>query len=106
MRHLAVDIGVPEEADARQLSEQLVEQRIAAGTRTGAAGVPTHYRWEGAVHERTYYTVTALTTDEQLDRLYAFVETELDDDLPPITYEPFEASEEYLDWVESNTGAE
>ena len=42
MSHIAVRIGVPDEADAGALSRTLVEKRIAAGTRI-TDGV-SHYR--------------------------------------------------------------
>ena len=102
VNHIAVSIGVPDEDDANELSRTLVEERIAAGTRT-ASGV-SHYRWEGEVHERTYWTVTAFTTETQLDRLYDHVGERHDDDLPGITYTEIEAEDAYLDWIEEQTG--
>jgi periplasmic divalent cation tolerance protein len=99
--HIAVSIGVPDKADARELSRTLVEERIAAGTRT-ASGL-SHYRWEGEVHERTYWTVTAFTTESRLDALYEHVGERHEDDLPGITYTEIEASDEYLDWIDEQT---
>ena len=57
MTQLAVRIGVPDEEEAGTLSRTLVEKAIAAGTRT-SSGV-SYYRWEGSIHEQTYWTVTA-----------------------------------------------
>lgn len=102
MSPIAVSIGVPDEDDARELSRTLVEERIAAGTRT-TSGL-SHYRWAGSVQERTYWTVTAFTTSEQLDLLYELVDGMHDDDLPGITYTEIDASEAYLDWIDDGTG--
>jgi periplasmic divalent cation tolerance protein len=99
--HIAVSIGVPDESEAADLSRRLVEERIAAGTRT-SSGV-SHYRWEGEVHERTYWTVTAFTTEDHLDALYDLVDERHADDLPGITYTEIDASHAYLDWIDAGT---
>ena len=101
MRYLAVSIGIPDEADAHRLSRTLVEERIAAGTRISSGR--SHYRWDGSVTERTYWTVTGFTTAAQLDRLYDLVEDYSDDDLPGVTYREIAASDEYLQWIDSQT---
>ena len=102
MTHVAASIGIPEEADARALSRALVDERVAAGTRI-SSGV-SHYRWDGTVRERTYWTVVAFTTEERLDDLYALVGEYTDDDLPGVTYTEIGARDEYLQWIEAQTG--
>lgn len=101
MEYLAVRIGVPNEADAHQLSRVLVEERVAAGTRISSG--MSHYWWDGSVHERMYWTITAFTTTEQLDLLYELVTRAHDDELPGITYSEIDASDEYLDWIDDQT---
>ncbi|MFW5974519.1 MAG: divalent-cation tolerance protein CutA, partial [Natrialbaceae archaeon] len=86
---LAVRIGVPGEERAHELSRALVEKRLAAGTRT-SSGL-SHYRWEGEIHERTYWTVTAFTTASNLDALYDLVAERHSDDLPGITHTEIDA---------------
>lgn len=98
---VAVSIGVSSEPGARELSRALVEERLAAGTRT-ASGL-SHYRWEGEIHERTYWTVTAYTTATHLEALYDLVYQRHEDDLPGITYAEIDASDEYLEWIEAQT---
>lgn len=100
MTYIAVSIGVPDEADAQRLSRALVENRIAAGTRT-SSGV-SHYRWEGEIHEQMYWTVTAFTMSSQLELLYDLVFVQHDDDLPGITYTEIDATDEFLQWIETN----
>lgn len=102
MRPLAVSVGLPNEADAHQLSRALVEERVAAGTRI-APGT-SHYRWEGEVHERQYWTVVAFTTADQLEQFYDLVDEYSEDDLPGVTYSEIDASEEYLAWIDEQTG--
>jgi periplasmic divalent cation tolerance protein len=102
MTYLAVSVGMPAEADARQLSRALVEERVAAGTRISEG--PSHYRWEGEVHERRYWTVVAFTTDDQLERVYDLVGEHSEDDLPGVTYSEIDASDEYLEWIDEQTG--
>ncbi|SDJ93275.1 divalent cation tolerance protein [Halovenus aranensis] len=101
MPSLAVSAGLPTEADATELSRTLVEERLAAGTRI----VPgtSHYRWEGTVHERRYWTVHAFTTAANLAAIYDLVEAISDDDLPGVTYNEIDASDEYLDWIDAQT---
>lgn len=101
MSYVAVSIGIPDESDATRLSRTLVEERIAAGTRI-TSGV-SHYWWDGGVHERPYWTVTAFTTAEYVELLYDLVDDFTDDDLPGITYAEIDASDEYLQWIESQT---
>lgn len=102
MRYVAVEIGVPNEDRARRLSEGLVQERIAAGTKMKSSSVPGHYRWKGEVHERMYWTVTALTTKAQVDCVYEYIKSRHEDELLPITYDTFEASQDYYEWIESN----
>lgn len=99
MTHLAVSIGVPDEGDAHDLSRTLVEERVAAGTRISRGR--SHYRWNGAVHERTDWTVIAFTTDDRLDAVYDLVGEVTEDDLPGVTYRAISASDEYLQWIHS-----
>lgn len=101
MTYLAASIGIPKKADAQQLSRTLVERRIAAGTRI-VRGI-SHYRWDGDVHEREYWTVTAFTTRDQVDLIEALVHEYTDDDLPGITYTEIDASDAYLEWIETQT---
>ena len=105
MEPVAVEIGVPGEEAARRLSEGLVEERLAAGTKLASSTVPGHYRWEGEVHERQYWTVTALTTRNQVEAIYAYVDARHEDELLPITVHTFEASPDYRDWIEANVAA-
>ncbi|SFB84119.1 Uncharacterized protein involved in tolerance to divalent cations [Halobiforma haloterrestris] len=104
MSHLAVRIGVPDESDATELSRLLVENRLAAGTRITSG--TSHYRWDGEVAERTYWTVTAFTHSAQLSALYEFVEKRHEDDLPGITYTEIDADDEYLRWIRDAIGFE
>lgn len=105
MEPVAVEIGVPSEAAARRLSEGIVEERLAAGTKMTSSTVPGHYRWEGDVHERAYWTVTALTARSQVDEIYAYVDDRHEDELLPITFHSVEASSDYRDWIEANVSA-
>lgn len=52
-----------------------------------------------------YWTVTALTTKAQVDRLYEYVKGHHEDEHLPITYDSFEASQDYCEWIESNVGS-
>lgn len=101
MPYLAVRIAVPDETDAQRLSRTLVEERVVAGTRI-ASGM-SHYWWDGTVHERMYWTITAFTTTDQLESLYELVTRTHDDELPGITYSEIDASEEYLRWIDDQT---
>jgi periplasmic divalent cation tolerance protein len=101
MTYLAVSVGLPDETDAHQLSRALVEERVAAGTRITSG--TSHYRWEGEVHERQYWTVVAFTTTDQLERFYNLVEEYSEDDLPGVTYSEIDASEAYLAWIDEGT---
>lgn len=101
MAYLAVSIGVPDEEAAKRLSKTLVEERIAAGTRTSSG--TSHYWWEGTLHEQMYWTVTAFTTADHLEVLTETVDVEHPDELPGVTYTEIDAREEFLQWIESNT---
>jgi len=99
--YLAVSIGIPDDEQAQELSRTLVEERIVAGTRI-SSGL-SHYRWEGSVEQRRYWTVIGFTTDDNLERLYDCVDGFTDDDLPGVTYTEIGAHEEYLAWIDSET---
>lgn len=105
MEPVAVEIGVPGEEAARRLSEGIVEERLAAGTKLSSSTVPGHYRWDGEVRERRYWTVTALTARRQVDEIYAYVDARHEDELLPITVDSFDASSDYRDWIETSVSA-
>lgn len=101
MAYLAVSVGLPTEAAAAELSRTLVEERLAAGTRTVSG--TSHYRWEGTVHERRYWTVLAFTTDTHVDTICDLVDALSEDDLPGVTYSEIDAPDEYLAWIDAQT---
>lgn len=101
MQHLAVQIGVPGEAEAQAFSQLLVEQRAVAGTRL-SSGL-SHYRWNDSVHEERYWTITGFTTTASLDKIAELVDEHHEDELPGITWQEIEAAKPYLDWIEEHT---
>jgi len=101
MSYLAVRIGVPDETTAHRLARMLVEERVVAGTRMSSG--TSHYRWNGEVNERRYWTITAFTTAENLELLYELVDDDHPDELPGITYTEIDASDEYLAWIDDQT---
>ncbi|OGU22557.1 MAG: hypothetical protein A3K13_09845 [Gemmatimonadetes bacterium RIFCSPLOWO2_12_FULL_68_9] len=90
-------------AQARQLVQRLVDQRlIACGTiLPGAASV---YRWQGKVREEAEVVVLLKTPMARWDALKAAVEAHHPYQVPELLALPVVAGlERYLDWVSSET---
>jgi periplasmic divalent cation tolerance protein len=92
----------PEGAPATQLAEQLVVENLAACVNR-VAGVVSHYRWQGRVHQDTETLLLIKTTQDRLAALSARIMVLHPYELPEVVAVPVVGGlEAYLDWIRAS----
>ena len=88
---------------ARQIASAVVERRLAACAQIDG---PIHsaYRWKGEVTESPEYRLTMKTSGKAGEDLVRAVEELHPYDLPEIIVGRLDASADYANWIEENTG--
>lgn len=99
---VVVTTTVGSEADAREMADQLVRERLAACVQM----VPIHsiYRWKGAIEAQGEVLVAAKTPAALAERLMAAIRARHKYELPEIIVTPVTAGHPpYLAWVSEET---
>lgn len=89
-------------AEAAELADSLVRGRLAACVQTHP--ISSTYRWNGGVVTESEVSITAKTTEDRVEDLFAFIKSRHPYDTPELIAVPvLEGSEAYLSWVVEET---
>lgn len=97
-----VRINCPDLDTAKRVAQTLIEDRLIACANISAP-VTSIYRWGGQVQSETEYVVFAKTTAARFGALCDRVRDLHPHDVPAILSIPVEASEDFGNWVVSET---
>lgn len=97
---LSLTTTVASAEEAQRLASALLGQRLAACVQV-EAGLVSHYRWQGAVHEDAEWRLTVKTLPEALPDLLDFMDAQHPYDTPQLLWQELEASADYAQWVRS-----
>ena len=100
---LQISTTLESEADARRIASALVEQRLAACVQIDGP-IRSVYRWKGAIEEAVEYRLTIKTATALRDDVAGALVELHPYELPEIVFVPLEASAEYTNWIDENTG--
>lgn len=90
-------------AQAAELAESLVEQRLAACV-NALDGVRSTYRWKGKIEHETETMLVIKTTAERYPAVEAHIRAQSEYELPEIiAVRPERGLRGYLDWVRDET---
>ncbi|WP_101067771.1 divalent cation tolerance protein CutA [Roseovarius salinarum] len=92
----------PDLDSARALAEAALAQRLAACA-NAATEVLSLFHWQGAVEQEPEVQITFKTTADLRPALVQLIEAEHPYDLPVITWEAVETTEDASRWLESET---
>jgi len=103
MKVIDVWINCPSEENAREISEALVAERLAACTNTFAP-IQSAFHWQGAVERETEVPLLVKTRDDLFDAVCRRVEALHPYDTPGImALEVSRVNRSYHDWVAAET---
>lgn len=97
---LSLTTTVASAEDAQRLARALLGQRLAACVQV-EAGLVSHYRWQGSVHEDAEWRLTLKTLPEALPDLLGFMDAQHPYDTPQLLWQELESSADYAQWVRS-----
>ena len=95
---LVVTTTVASIADARQLAQRILDERLAACVQIDAA-VTSHYHWEGRLCIETEHRLVIKTAPHCAAALQSLFAAEHPYALPQFCAVPAQASQAYADWV-------
>jgi periplasmic divalent cation tolerance protein len=94
---------LPDDASARELARQLVDERLIACGNV-VPGLTSIYRWEGRVEEAGEVLLVMKTREELLPRLFARAAQLHPYELPElVALEAARVAEAYADWLRRET---
>ena len=105
IKHVVVFITVPDQESADRVSVLLVEKKLAACVNQ-VPGVQSVYRWQGEVNRDSEILLIAKTRASLFEEAFAPAVKEVHPyDLPEIIALPvLMGSQDYLDWIDAETG--
>jgi periplasmic divalent cation tolerance protein len=102
MEYRTIYITVKDEAEARQLSFILVEEKLAACV--NYFPIKSVFRWKGKIEESEEQALIVKTRAEKVDELIARVKEVHFYEVPCIVSWKIEkGNSEYLDWIKEST---
>lgn len=88
---------------ARQLADELVEQRLAACTQISSP-IKSAYRWEGKIQHEQEWQIFAKCRSEQWEAVCALIKKLHSYSVPEIIALPITAGHpDYLKWIDDET---
>ena len=103
MKHVAVCVTAPSQAEAEAIGRTLVEARLAASVNI-VPGVSSLYRWEGAVREGDEVMLWAKTRADLVEPLTAEVKALHSYACPCVIALPITGGNlDYFAWIDAET---
>lgn len=95
-----VRISAGSEKEAKEISDELIEEKMVAGTLITSG--ESRYHWDGEIEQQTYYNIQAYSLEGQRQKITEKVESIHSDDVPIIEYIEIEGNQKFLDWVKES----
>lgn len=100
LKHYRALISAPDEAQARQILDALLIQKIVAGGLISHG--PSRYWWDGEIVEQDYYNISIFIPASNRERLIQTVRSISSDETPIVALFPMDGNQDFLDWVDSS----
>jgi len=97
-KYLQVTISAENKEQADQIMNALLEKKLVTGGQM--INAPARFLWKGEITDMDYYTVNAYTLDKYKEKIISEVKKVSIEEVPMITFAPFEGNKELLDWIE------
>lgn len=96
---LVVTTTVATEAEARRLSQLVLQARLAACVQVEP--ITAYFRWQGALQEDRELRLVCKTVQRALHPLLALLRAQHPYALPQLVVQALQGSAEYADWVDA-----
>lgn len=101
-KYLQVSISAENKDQADQILNALLKNKLVTGGQLIDA--PARFLWKGKITEMDYYTVTSFTLEKNKNAIIAEVKKASVEEVPMISFIPFEGNEELIKWIEETLG--
>jgi uncharacterized protein involved in tolerance to divalent cations len=93
-----VRISATTEEEAEEIFDELIEEKLVAGTFITSG--QSRFHWDGEIRDEEYFNIQAYTVEKKKQKLIEKVEEIHSDDAPIIELIEIEGNRKFLDWVE------
>jgi len=95
-----IHTSVSSSSEAKALAAALMDQRVCACVQMTGPGLST-YRWKDKMEQAEEYYLSIKTNLANRDKVLAWLHQQHPYELPEITWELHDSSEEYAEWVQT-----
>ncbi|MFB6100549.1 MAG: divalent cation tolerance protein CutA [Candidatus Nanohalobium sp.] len=95
-----VRISATTEEEAEDISDELIDEKLVAGTFITSG--QSRFHWKGEIHDEEYFNIQAYTTAGKKQELVYKVEEMHSDDAPIIELIEIKGNDKFLEWVEDS----
>lgn len=97
-KYLQAWISAEDKKQADNILNALLKKRLVMGGQFIAA--PARFWWKGEIVDMDYYGVTSFTLEKHKEAIIEEVRKASVEEIPMITFTPFEGNKEFLEWIE------
>lgn len=95
-----VIISATTEEEAEKISDELIEEKLVAGTFITSG--QSRFHWEGEIRDEEYFNIQAYTIEKKKQEMIEKVDDIHSDDAPIIELIEIEGNRKFMDWVEES----
>lgn len=97
-KYLWVTISAENQQQADEIMNSLLEKKIITGGQM--LNAPARFLWKGEITNLDYFILTAYTLQKHKEQIITEVEKVSIEEVPMITFLPFDGNQILLDWIE------
>lgn len=97
-RYLIVSISSETKEQADKILNSLLEKRLVTGGQIIQA--PARFLWKGMVADMDYFSIQSYTLADLKQRVIDDIKSTSVEEVPMITFVPFEGNQELLNWID------
>lgn len=97
-KYLKVEISAETKENADEIINSLLNQKFVTGGQFIHA--PARFLWKGKITDMDYFTITSFTLDKHKEAIISEVKKVSIEEVPMITFTPFDGNVELLKWIE------
>lgn len=97
-KYVQVWISAEDKKQADRILNALLKKKLVTGGQFIAT--PARFWWKGEIVDMDYYGVTSFTLKKYKEAIIKEVRKASVEEVPMITFTPFEGNEEFLEWIE------
>ncbi len=97
-KYLMVQISAENQEQANNILNPLLLKKLVTGGQF--IKTPARFLWKEKIAEMDYCIITSYTLEKHKDEIISEVRKSTKEEVPMITFVPFEGNKELLEWIE------